>query len=201
MSNPIIDALGKPCPMPVILTKQALDGGAAEVTVLVDNETAVENLKRLAESRGGTARAVPQEGHFAVTVTGTGDAPAPQCPAEGCALPATGGTAYLIGRDHLGEGDPALGGTLMKMFLYTLGQGGDLPRSLVFLNGGVRLPAGEEEQVISSLRELEEKGSRVLVCGTCLNYYGLTGALKVGTVSNMYDIVEELQRALKVVTV
>jgi sulfur relay (sulfurtransferase) complex TusBCD TusD component (DsrE family) len=64
----------------------------------------------------------------------------------------------------------------------------------------VKLPAGEEQQVIDSLMTLLEKGSIILVCGTCLNYYGLTDRLKVGTVSNMYDIMSAMQRADKVIT-
>ena len=203
MSIQTIDALGKPCPMPVILSKRALEGGAEPLTVLVDNEIAVENLKRLAESMGGTAQGASQSGHFVVTITGTkaGAVGAPERLVADCTVPATGGTTYLIGKDHVGDGDPELGGTLMKMFLYTLSQGDEVPRSLIFLNGGVRLAAGEEEQVISSLRALVEQGSKILVCGTCLNFYGLTEQLKAGIVSNMYDIVEELQHAPKVVTV
>ena len=65
---------------------------------------------------------------------------------------------------------------------------------------GVTLPAGEEAQVIESLQALSGKGCEILVCGTCLNYYGLTERLKVGTVSNMYDIADKLLRASRVVT-
>ena len=43
------------------------------------------------------------------------------------------------------------------------------------------------------------RGTEVLVCGTCLNFYGLTGSLQVGTVSNMYDILERMTRAPKVI--
>ena len=68
------------------------------------------------------------------------------------------------------------------------------------MNDGVKLPAGEEQQVIDSLMTLIEKGSIVLVCGTCLNYYGIADRLKVGTVSNMYDIMSAMQRADKVIT-
>jgi hypothetical protein len=66
------------------------------------------------------------------------------------------------------------------------------------MNSGVRLP-GEEQQVLENLRELEEKGCEVLVCGTCLNYYGLTDKLKIGNVSNMYDILGRMQSAAKVI--
>ena len=64
----------------------------------------------------------------------------------------------------------------------------------------MQLPAGEEPQVIESLKSLLDKGCEILVCGTCLSFYGLTDQLQVGTVSNMYDIVTRMQRAAKVVS-
>ena len=55
-----INAMGKACPMPVVLAKQALDGGENDVTVVVDNQIAVENLTRLAESQGMAAESAPR---------------------------------------------------------------------------------------------------------------------------------------------
>ena len=42
-----VDARGLACPQPVLLTKKAI-GENEEVTVLVDNDIAVENIRRLA---------------------------------------------------------------------------------------------------------------------------------------------------------
>ncbi len=193
----LVDALGKPCPMPVVMAKKALDDGAGELTVLVDNAVAVENLKRLAASRGLAMTLSGEEGRFSVVMAGEGTevqpAPVPAC------TPVGQGDVVVIAKDHLGEGDEDLGKSLLKMFLYTLAQGDRVPSALLFLNGGVRLPAGEEEQTLQSITELKERGCEVLVCGTCLNYYGLTEQLKVGTVSNMYDLVEKMQSAAKVI--
>ncbi|MDD3346591.1 sulfurtransferase-like selenium metabolism protein YedF [Oscillibacter sp.] len=195
-----IDALGKACPTPVILAKQAIDGGVRDLTISVDNDMAVQNLSRLAQSQHMTAQAVPISGGFDVHITGEGGGEtAPEtvcCPAaehtEDC--------TFFIGKDHIGEGDGELGRSLMKMFLYTLTQRAEPPRALLFMNSGVRLPAGEA-QIVESLQALEKKGCEILVCGTCLNFYNLAGELKVGTVSNMYDIVERMDAAAKVVTV
>ena len=65
-----IDALGKACPMPVVLAKQALDQGARDITVLVDNDIAVQNLTRLAESQGMTVRSAAESGRFSVRISG-----------------------------------------------------------------------------------------------------------------------------------
>ena len=195
-----INAMGKACPMPVVLAKQALDGGENDVTVLVDNQIAVENLTRLAESQGMAAVSAPRAGGFAVRITGERKAaPAPE-PAA-CCPTAPGGATVFIGKDFIGDGSRELGENLMKMFLYTLAQSDTPPACLLFMNGGVKLPAGEEPQVIESLKSLLDKGCEILVCGTCLNYFGLTEQCKVGTVSNMYDIAGRLLTAPRVVTV
>ncbi len=192
-----IDARGKACPMPVILAKKEIDGGCQDLTVLVDNKTAVENLTRLGNSAGMTvATGETVDGSF-VRLTGAGkvvETPMVACPTTG------NGYAVFIGKDVVGAGDRELGYNLMKMALYTLAQGDSVPAHVLFMNDGVKLPAGEEQQVIDSLMTLTEKGAIVLVCGTCLNYYGIADRLKVGTVSNMYDILGAMQRADKVIT-
>ena len=192
-----IDARGKACPQPVILAKKEIDGGCRDLTVLVDNKTAVENLTRLGNSAGMTVTTGETTQGLFVRLTGEGkivEEPVIACPTTG------NGYAVFIGKDVVGAGDRELGYNLMKMALYTLAQGDSVPAHVLFMNDGVKLPAGEEQQVIDSLMSLIEKGSLVLVCGTCLNYYGLTDRLKVGTVSNMYDIMSAMQRADKVIT-
>lgn len=192
-----IDAKGKACPQPVILAKKELDGGCKDLTVLVDNRAAVENLTRLGGSMGVTVSSGDAEGGFFVRFTGEavhGSAPLISC------APSGNGYAVFIGKEYVGAGDEILGGNLMKMAIYTLSQSDDVPAYILFMNGGVKLPAGEEPQVIENLHALIEKGTKVLVCGTCLNYYQLSDRLKVGVVSNMYDILGAMQRADKVIS-
>ena len=192
-----IDARGKACPQPVIMAKKEIDGGCRDLTVLVDNRTAVENLTRLGNSAGMAVASGENGGSLFVRLTGEGkivENPVVACPTTG------NGYAVFVGKDVVGAGERELGYNLMKMALYTLAQGDSVPAHVLFMNDGVKLPAGEEQQVIDSLMTLLEKGSIILVCGTCLNYYGLTDRLKVGTVSNMYDIMSAMQRADKVIT-
>ena len=192
-----IDARGKACPMPVIMAKKEIDGGCQELTVLVDNKTAVENLTRLGNSAGMTVATGESADGLYVRLAGEGkvvENPVIACPTMG------NGYAVFIGKDTVGSGDHVLGYNLLKMALYTLAQGDSVPAHVLFMNDGVKLPAGEEQQVIDSLMTLIEKGSIVLVCGTCLNYYGIADRLKVGTVSNMYDILGAMQRADKVIS-
>lgn len=188
-----IDAMGKACPQPVILAKQALDAGQVPLTIDVDNPTAVENLKRMAASRGVEAQVAESPGRYSVTFQQGGQAAQPQAQ--------KGSYGVFIGKDWVGDGDHTLGGNLMKMFLYTLSQSEDAPTALLFMNSGVKLPAGDAMDVIDSIRALEQKGTTVLVCGTCLNFFGIADKLQVGVVSNMYDIVSKMQACDKVLTV
>lgn len=194
----IIDAKGKACPTPVIMAKKAISAGESSFTVLVDNTTAVENLKRLAANQGFDAAAAEAEGVFSVAFTRTGCAACEE--AVNSPLPAPGGDwAVFVGRDIIGDGDRELGTNLMRMFFYTLSQGEDKPGAVLFMNAGVKLPT-LDEQVAEHLKALSAVGVEILVCGTCLNFYGLTDQLQVGTVSNMYDIVTRMQKAGKVVS-
>ena len=195
---PIIDARGKACPTPVIMAKKAISAGESSFTVLVDNTTAVENLKRLAANQGFDAAAAEAEGVFSVAFTRTGCAACEE--AVNAPLPAPGGDwAVFVGRDIIGDGDRELGTNLMRMFFYTLSQGEDKPGAVLFMNAGVKLPT-LDEQVAEHLKALSAVGVEILVCGTCLNFYGLTDQLQVGTVSNMYDIVTRMQKAGKVIS-
>ena len=193
-----LDAKGKACPMPVILAIKALDGGCDDLTVEVDNPTAVQNLSRMAANRGLTVTTEEGEGVYRVRMTGTSAAPAEEAPC-GAVQPAPGGFAVFVSKDRLGEGDETLGRNLLRMALYTLSQGEKVPDAVLLMNGGVKVAAGADGEIVQSLRTLAQRGSEVLVCGTCLNFYGLTGALQVGTVSNMYDILERMTRAPKVI--
>ena len=196
--SPIIDARGKACPTPVIMAKKAISAGESTFTVLVDNTTAVENLKRLAENQGFDAAVTEQGGAFHLAFVRTGCAACEE--AVNSPLPAPGGDwAVFVGRDIIGDGDRELGTNLMRMFFYTLSQGEDKPGAVLFMNAGVRLPT-LDEQIVEHLKALAADGVEILVCGTCLNFYGLTEQLRVGTVSNMYDIVTRMQKAGKVVS-
>ena len=194
-----IDARGKPCPTPVILAKQAISAGHSSFIIRVDNTTAVENLKRLASNQGFDAAVSEAAGEYALAFTRGAECSQCQAEADGPLPAPKGDWAVFIGSDIIGDGDRELGANLMRMFFYTLAQGEDKPGAVLFMNAGVKLPT-QDEQVVGHLKELAQAGVEILVCGTCLNFYGLTQQLQVGTVSNMYDIVTRMQKAGKVIT-
>lgn len=198
-----VNAFGLACPKPLMMAKAKIDEGARELSVHVDNEIAVKNVSRLAEKYGLNVAVETIEGGWSVNFSeGEGGvaAAAPASAAAPACTPAGCGYAVFIGKDHVGEGDPQLGYNLMKMAIYTLSESEDVPASMLFMNSGVKLVAGDEQQIIDSVNKLIKKGTEVLVCGTCLDFYGLKEQLKVGEVSNMYDILGRMQEAAKTIT-
>lgn len=195
-----IDARGKACPQPVVLALHALaekkEGETLEVWV--DNDAAVENLKRMAAQKGHPAT-VQQESDFWRVLIGDG-VDTPQSTSQtGCGCTAMGADAVVaIGSDTMGRGSEELGRALLKSFLYALAQLETPPRTLLFFNGGAKWTV-EGSPSLEDLRELESRGTEILTCGTCLDYYGLKEKLAVGSVTNMYRIAEILTQADRLV--
>ena len=201
MSHKIVDAVGQACPMPVVLAIQALKelDGAGTLEVHVDNEIAIQNLTRMAASRNLTAVAQKiDEKHFVVRMDAAGASAPAEDPAPACIPDLRQRTVVAIGSASMGQGSDELGAILMKGFLYALTQQERLPDTILFYNGGATIPV-EGSVSLEDLRTLEAMGVEILTCGTCLNYHGLTDKLAVGAVTTMYDIVEKLTKAGKVI--
>ena len=197
MTN-IVDARGMACPIPVVKANQVL----AQMTegileVHVDNTVAVENLKRMALQKGLPVKTEqPEDSHYVVTipVTGAVDTVMPELTCTDCA----GNTVVAVDTDSMGRGNDELGAVLIKGFLFAVSRLETLPKTVLFYNGGAKLTT-EGSASLEDLRLMEQQGVEILTCGTCLNYYGLTDQLAVGSVTDMYTIVERLNRAEKVI--
>lgn len=193
-----VNAIGDACPIPVVKTLNALKelGGAGTVQTLVDNEIAVQNLTRLAESKGCTIETEKRsEKEFCVTITTAGAVAAAENEEISCIVPAEKKkTVVVVSADHMGEGSEELGRILIKGFLFALTQQEHLPSTVLFYNGGAKLTT-EGSASLEDLQTLEANGVEILTCGTCLDYYGLKDKLAVGGVTNMYVIVEKQMQA------
>ena len=183
-----INAIGLPCPQPVIQTKKALEAiESGVVEVVVDNLVARENVKKLA-SKLGVPCQVREEGDSIIcTLTKGEDGVKREAPPSQLAS-----RTLAIAAETLGRGDEELGKILMKGFIYSLTEVHPYPKMIIFYNGGVKL-ACEGAESIEDLEKLEAAGVEILVCGTCLNFFDLGDKIAVGSVSNMYTIVEALQ--------
>lgn len=194
-----VDARGKNCPIPVIMAKTEIDNGNEEFVVEVDNTTAVQNLEKLAGSQGYTSSVGEADGSFQVHFKTSSGNVKPEVEAAATVSNKCNDWSIFVGKDYIGDGSQELGKSLMKMFFFTLSQSANIPKYVLFMNGGVKLPL-LDEQVIEHLKILEDRGVEVLVCGTCVNFYNITEELEVGSISNMYDILQRMQTVSKVVS-
>jgi selenium metabolism protein YedF len=185
-----IDARDLPCPEPVVRTKKALENAAdGKLTVILNSAESNENVQRFAKSQGCSVKAVEQAGVYTLEISRVQEA------VEKCAV---NSTVLLITGDQMGSGDEALGQLLIASFINTLPEASAKPAKMLFINRGVMLTT-EGSRVLDSLQKLEREGVQIFSCGTCLNHYQLKEKLKVGKVTNMYDTVDSLLSAEKVV--
>jgi selenium metabolism protein YedF len=187
------------CPQPVLATREALAEGGGPLVVLVDAESSCTNVRRFAESQGARVSVVERDGIFTLAIEpGTGE-PVGEAPPISCGAPAAAPELVVyVSSEGMGRGDEALGAVLMAAFLDTLAHLKGRISHLIFVNAGARL-AVAGSPVLEQVRQLELLGVQVLVCGTCLNHFGIREALAVGRVSNMLEIIETLAAAGKVI--
>lgn len=100
----------------------------------------------------------------------------------------------MIDSDKFGSGENKWSEILMESYLYALSESSTIPNIMIFSNSGVKLTA-EGSVVLESLKILQSKGVKILICGACLDFYGLENKLKIGEVTNMYEIADIMNKA------
>lgn len=183
-----VNALGLACPVPIIRAKKALQNND-QIQILVDNEMAVQNLKKMADQLGYNYDAKKNGDQYAIEITkgaekGNDDETAPSVTNETTDLPAgridpadthslrlSEGYIVAVNTDVMGHGDDKLGALLIT----------------------------QDAQSVEDLEELKQQGVKVLACGTCVDYYGLKDQIKVAEITDMFHIVELLRKAQRVV--
>lgn len=202
MPSILLDCKGLACPKPVLRCKDCIENDSPdEFEVIVDNEAAKENVSRFLDTKCYNADVRYEDGIWRITGTRRDDAGAQ---AEPCPVYPVSQEeqriCVLITSSRIGRGDDELGSRLMLNFLDTLPElGGELWR-VILLNSGVKL-AVKDSAVLKQLKKIDEMGVTILVCGTCLDFFGLLDAKAVGQTTNMMDVVTSLQLASKVIHV
>ena len=192
-----VNAVGVACPKPVINTKKELDKiDNGIVVVTVDNDIAKQNILKLSNSLNCESKIIKEEkdlisieikkGENVIIEEKNQDKLEDKC--------------IFISSDKIGNGNDELGAVLMKGFIYTLTESKPYPKSILLVNSGVKLST-ENYDTIENLKILEEAGVEILSCGTCLDYYGLKGSLKLGSVTNMYTIVDIMKNSLQTISI
>jgi len=192
----IVNARGLACPQPVVLAKQAIESHE-QVKVIVDNDTALENVKRLGTKLGCDVKVEKKkDGTYEINLTrmaGVAGAKEEFVPSCGATPAQSGPFVIVISADKMGRGNDELGYVLIRAFLHTIALQAEKPDVMIFYNTGVLLTL-QESEVLDDLKELASAGVEMLVCGTCLNYFEAKEKLGVGVVSNMYDIAGIMSR-------
>lgn len=191
-----LDCVGLECPKPVMRCRDLLQAGAPDqLSVLVDNAAAVENVSRFLGSRGyATSTSQIADNRWQIEGLKKEDQQ------ENSQTDKAAGekTLVLLTTETLGRGDEELGAKLMVNFLGSLPElGPDLWR-IILLNGAVKL-AANPGPCLDHLKNLAAAGTSILVCGTCLMHYGLMEKKEIGETTNMMDVVTSLALAKKII--
>ena len=198
----IIDCHRLACPLPVVNAKKAAEAMSLGdvLTVLVDNEIAVQNLSRFAEHKGfGVSAQKKGEKEYAVIMSISGEVVESREEEVACVMDSRRkGMLVVLSGNVMGTGDAKLGTSLMKAFVFALTKQDQLPDTILCYNSGAYLTC-EGADTLEDLKLLESEGVTILTCGTCLDFYGLKEKLAVGGVTNMYDIVERMENAAQII--
>lgn len=191
-----INALGKPCPIPVIEAKKAIremknEGGVLEI--VVDNEVSVKNIEKMAAGLGlkTTSQKLNNE---EITV----EIVVPKNQDQRNSEASDSELVIAFGSNTMGQGDPDLGAMLLKSYIYSLTELDTPPEHLLFFNSGAFL-TNQESSALKDLHVLEDKGTQISTCGACLDFYQIKKTLAIGEITNMYGITEVMAQAKKVI--
>lgn len=202
-----VDARGMACPLPVVNAKKAAEEMHAGdvLTVLVDNEIAVQNLQKFANHRGYQVSGEKlAENEYAVKMQITSGEMQPAQEADekeeiSCTLDTKKkGMVVVLSANVMGTGEEKLGKALMKAFVFALTRQDVLPETILCYNTGAYLTC-EGADTLEDLKSLEAEGVNIMTCGTCLDFYEMKEKLAVGSVTNMYEIVETMENAGKLI--
>ena len=192
-----VNAVGLACPKPVINTKKELDKiDNGIVVVTVDNDIAKQNILKLSNSLNCESKIIKEEKDlFSIEIKKGENVIIEEKKQEKLE-----DKCIFISSDKIGNGNDELGSVLMKGFIYTLTESKPYPKSILLVNSGVKLST-ENYDTVENLKILEEAGVEILSCGTCLDYYGLKESLKLGSVTNMYTIVDIMKNSLQTISI
>ena len=199
----IVDTRGKKCPTPIIETRKALrENVSGELfRVLVDNRTSYLNVSRFLTDNKINFIVTESSGVWTFDVNNesgiTETTPAEDYCAGGIDA-GPSGYAVAVTSEFMGQGDDKLGKILIKSFFVALSVMDELPSSIVFYNSGVKL-ASKDSEVSDLLKEIESKGVEIIICGTCIDYFGLGKDIAAGKIGDMYLILQKLSVAGNVI--
>ncbi len=200
----IVDTRGQQCPAPLIATKRALKESKTgeSFKVLTDNKTSFGNVSRFLRDNRTQFETEEKEGLWTLIITKSTESDPYKNAEDYCTtdIPHLKKGDFVIAftSDKMGEGEEELGRLLITNFIKAIKDLDVLPSKMVFYNNGVKLGA-IGSPVYEHLKEIEGFGVNLLFCATCVNFYSLQDKVKIGTLSNMFEIAQALASAGNVV--
>jgi selenium metabolism protein YedF len=197
----VVDTRGLTCPAPLIKTRKGLTEASPDETVqiIIDNSTSLSNVKRyLADNKINFT--VKDESDIATLTVIRGKETEiianklEYCDTGNDSPHLEKNTVVMITADRMGSGDDELGTKLIISFFRTLVMIEPAPSSIVFYNAGVKL-AIDDSPVLEHIKELQEKGTAIFLCSTCINHFNLRDRIVAGSFSDMYQIISILNDA------
>lgn len=194
-----VNAIGKTCPIPVIMVKNAIkDLEEGIIEVIVDNEIAFQNIEKMCIEKNLNYNLIKEKNKYVIDIFIEKIKDIKENIFKEEIIAKSSQTTIVIDSDEMGKGDEKLSKTLMKGFIYTLTEMENLPKTIIFYNKGVLLVT-EESESSQDIKKLFEMGVEIFTCGACVNFYGLTDKIKIGTITNMYNIIDIQMKSNKII--
>lgn len=200
-----IDVKGKLCPEPLIIVKRAIKSGSIgdSFEVVLDNDIATCNLEEFLKDLG-IEIALKNEGEVSYIYFTIGSSPkdVPTMDNEDyCLVTPKNNHVVVISSEGMGRdanGTDTLGRMLIRGYLNSLVEQDSLPKTIILYNSGVIL-AAKNVDTVDAFKKLSESGVDILLCGICVDYYDIKEDIKVGRISNMFEITKITSNAGHVV--
>ncbi len=183
----IVDAKGLACPQPLILTRKAIGEKIGNFQVVVDDPISRKNIERYLKHEKKEYKISEENGLIYI------DVKSEQNSVEEVKEEEQGNKPVYVFKNN-GVAEDELGEILTKGFLATIKEVNPLPEAIVLYHEGIFL-ALDDSPYLDILNELENLGVKLYVCGTCVKFYDVVERVKIGEVSNAYDILAVMSGA------
>ena len=201
----LVDCRGMVCPQPLVETRREIkkSNPGEAITVVVDNSTSLKNILRFLEDNGVECVVKQEAESSSITFNVPLQMTQPDKRAEEyCDVSpkpdVNSGFIVLLNSATMGKGNDELGKSLMKGFLSTLLELKATPTEIICYNSAVTL-ALKSSDTAATLQQISERGVKITLCGTCVDFYNLRDDLAVGQISNMLYIAQRLSSGVRII--
>lgn len=180
-----LNMIGMACPKPVLETKKHLSSNETICTI-VDNEVAVENIKKLATDLNACFEFKKSSENLFYVYTSLTEMKI-STTVKLC-------NTLVINSEFMGQ-DEIIGKNLMQAAIHTLADIDTIPKTIILYNSGVKL--FQNEAIFNDFKHVESLGVEIISCGACVEYFDINNV--VGSITNMYEILRKVTSEDKII--